>query len=90
MTSLAELLAQREALEQLIKETQKQEKKTAIAQAKDIIARYELTPDDLFGKQKATVRVEAKYRDPATGATWSGRGRAPKWLEGKNRAEFAI
>ena len=35
-----------------------------------------------------------KYRDPETGATWSGRGRMPKWLalaeqQGRNRQEFA-
>jgi len=90
MTTLAELLAQREALDQLIQETQKHEKKEAIAQAKEIIARYELAPDDLFGKQKVTARVAAKYKDPETGATWSGRGREPKWLEGKNRTEFLI
>jgi len=33
----------------------------------------------------------AKYRDPKTGATWSGRGRAPAWLAGtKSRAAFLI
>ncbi|WP_084069337.1 H-NS family nucleoid-associated regulatory protein [Paraburkholderia heleia] len=32
-----------------------------------------------------------KYRDPETGATWSGRGRAPAWLvEAKDRAVFLI
>jgi DNA-binding protein H-NS len=32
-----------------------------------------------------------KYRDPKTGATWSGRGLAPAWLKGvKNRAKFLI
>jgi DNA-binding protein H-NS len=29
------------------------------------------------------------YRDPQTGATWSGRGRAPNWI-GENRDEFLI
>jgi DNA-binding protein H-NS len=33
----------------------------------------------------------AKYRDPKTGATWSGRGPAPAWLaSAKNRAKFLI
>ena len=33
----------------------------------------------------------AKYRDPKTGATWSGRGRAPGWLSNaKDRAKFLI
>ncbi|MDP1329472.1 H-NS family nucleoid-associated regulatory protein, partial [Klebsiella pneumoniae] len=33
--------------------------------------------------------VPPKYRDPKTGATWSGRGRAPAWI-GKNRDRFLI
>jgi DNA-binding protein H-NS len=36
------------------------------------------------------IAVAAKYRDPLTGASWSGRGRAPKWIEGKSRADFLV
>jgi DNA-binding protein H-NS len=33
----------------------------------------------------------AKYRDPMSGATWSGRGRAPEWLtSAKDRSTFLI
>lgn len=33
----------------------------------------------------------ALYRDPKTGATWSGRGRAPSWISGaKDRSRFLI
>ncbi|MBN3748535.1 H-NS histone family protein [Burkholderia sp. Se-20373] len=33
----------------------------------------------------------AKYRDPETGATWSGRGRAPAWIASvKDRSKFSI
>lgn len=40
-------------------------------------------------------RVPPKYRDPATGKTWSGRGKEPTWLvaykrKGKKREDFAI
>ncbi|MCR4470139.1 H-NS histone family protein [Burkholderia sp. SCN-KJ] len=35
-------------------------------------------------------RVDAKYRHPETGATWSGRGRPPAWIDGKDRAPFEI
>jgi len=43
----------------------------------------------------AGAKVAAKYRDPETGETWSGRGRPPRWLaakeaEGKRREEFAV
>jgi len=44
-----------------------------------------------------TVRtpVPPKYRNPETGATWSGRGKAPRWIsdaeaEGKSRDSFLI
>jgi DNA-binding protein H-NS len=44
------------------------------------------------GARKA---VAAKYRDVATGNTWSGRGKTPRWLaalegEGRRREEFLI
>ena len=32
-----------------------------------------------------------KYRDPATGSTWTGRGKPPKWIaSAKDRAAFLI
>jgi len=40
-------------------------------------------------------RVAAKYRDPATGDTWAGRGAKPRWLvarlkEGRKLPDFQI
>ncbi|WP_414144191.1 H-NS family nucleoid-associated regulatory protein [Burkholderia stagnalis] len=34
--------------------------------------------------------VQPKYRDPQTGATWSGRGREPLWITGRSREQFLI
>ncbi|WP_154394650.1 H-NS histone family protein, partial [Burkholderia pseudomallei] len=31
-----------------------------------------------------------KYRNPMTGETWCGRGRAPKWMSGSPREAFLI
>jgi DNA-binding protein H-NS len=50
------------------------------------------------GKVKAAKPrkpVAAKYRNSATGETWSGRGKAPKWLaaelaKGRKREEFLV
>lgn len=49
------------------------------------------------GKPAAAVRkpVAIKYRDEATGQTWTGRGRAPTWLAeaeaaGRKREEFLL
>lgn len=43
----------------------------------------------------AKSKVEAKFRDAATGATWTGRGKTPRWLVdaeagGRSREEFRI
>ena len=44
--------------------------------------------------KKAAVSTEtgpAKYMHPKTGATWSGRGRAPAWIaNAKNRDRFLV
>jgi DNA-binding protein H-NS len=45
------------------------------------------------GKTRSSTagnKVAPKYRDPATGNTWTGRGKAPKWIDGKDRAKFLI
>jgi DNA-binding protein H-NS len=35
-------------------------------------------------------KVAPKYRDPVSGATWTGRGRSPTWLAGRNKNDFLI
>ncbi|RQZ58400.1 H-NS histone family protein [Burkholderia sp. Bp9004] len=35
-------------------------------------------------------KVEARYLEPETGVTWTGRGRMPRWLIGQNLKKFAI
>lgn len=40
--------------------------------------------------KKPSVKVAPKYKDPHTGATWTGRGITPKWLAGKNKDDFLI
>lgn len=47
------------------------------------------------GKAAAGRKVAPKYRDPVSGATWTGRGRSPKWVtealaQGKSKESFAI
>lgn len=94
MTTVAQLLAQKAALEAQIDAARKAENADAIAKVKALITEHGLTQQDIFGGakrgRKASGSVAAKYRDPATGATWTGRGKAPKWIDGKDRAQFAI
>ena len=99
--SIAELLAQKAAIEKQIAEAQRGARSEAIAQVRALMAQYGLTLADIGSKAAAVPRaggakkVAAKYRNPATGDTWSGRGLQPKWLKaaltsGRALADFTI
>ncbi|MFT3778095.1 MAG: H-NS histone family protein [Ottowia sp.] len=95
MSSLQELLKQRDALTQQIEEARKREIADAVAKVRAMVAEYQLTAQDVFpAGRKARIqsgaKVPPKYRDPATGQTWTGRGKAPKWIDGKDRTKFLI
>lgn len=102
MATLQDLLAQKAALEQEIENTQKRERQDAIAKVKALMAEYGLTAADLAGKASSAkasatkgAKVAPKYRNAATGETWSGRGLQPKWLKaalasGKKISDFSI
>ena len=95
--SYKELVAQREALEQAIAQARQSEISSAVAKVRELVAEFGLTVQDVFpgrttksGAAKTVSKVAAKYRDPATGQTWTGRGKAPKWIDGKDRTPFVI
>jgi len=106
MSNLADLIAQKAALEQEIAVARREARSGAIAQIKSLMSEHGLTLADLGGKAPASAplkrkrsgkgsKVPAKYRDPATGTTWSGRGLQPKWLKaalasGRKLSDFAV
>lgn len=96
MASYKELLQQRELLEQQISEARKTELSDAVAKVRALVAEYGLTAEDVFPPAKSAraagqgSKVAPKYRDPATGQTWTGRGKAPKWIQDQDREKFAI
>ena len=99
---LNDLLAKKAELEQQIIDIQREERASAIAQVKSLMAQHGLTAADLTAKSPATApkarsggKVPAKYRDPSTGQSWSGRGLHPTWLKqalaaGAKLSDFAI
>lgn len=97
MPTYKELLAQRADLDTQIETQRREEISTVLGRIRELMAAYDLTVDDLVQRKRgrpaansaAKTPAPPKYRDPKTGATWSGRGRAPAWL-GKNRARFLI
>ncbi|WP_175971953.1 H-NS family nucleoid-associated regulatory protein [Burkholderia sp. BCC0322] len=96
MATYLELKAQAEALAQKAEEARRAELDGIITAIREQIAEYGITPDQLFGRRRAAAPstrapIAPKYRDPKTGATWSGRGKAPQWIAGaKNRDRFLI
>lgn len=96
MSSYKDLLLQREQLNQQIEQARQREIQEAVDKVRALVAEYELTQDDVFGGRRggksssAGTKVAPKYRDQATGATWTGRGKPPKWIDGKNRDEYLI
>ena len=96
MTALADLIKQKEALDSQIANTRQVELSDAISKVKALVAEHGLTQKDVFGSSKGTKKssgrskVAAKYRDPSSGQSWSGRGKAPKWIDGQDRSKFQI
>jgi DNA-binding protein H-NS len=104
MSTVAELMAQKAEIEKKIADAQREERVSAIAQVRSLMAQYGLTVADLASRSasapraatgKAVSKVAAKYRDAVTGNTWSGRGLKPNWLKaaldgGKTLADFAV
>jgi DNA-binding protein H-NS len=92
-TSYADLKAQIAVLEKQAAQVRDSEISAAKTQIREIMQTYGLTIADLGGATKAPKArkpVEAKYRDTSTGEEWTGRGRAPKWLNGKNKEDYLI
>lgn len=94
MSTYKQIQAQIEQLRIQAEEARKKELASAINQIKNLMAEFGITVSDLgaVGKKKAGRRAApaAKYRNPATGDTWSGRGKAPKWFNPKNKEQFLI
>jgi DNA-binding protein H-NS len=96
MATYKELKAQAEALMKQAEAARQAEIAAVVAEILTRMKEYGITLDDLRGgakKTKARGAVAAKFRNPATGESWSGRGRAPRWLAeemAKGRAKEAF
>lgn len=93
---IAKLQAQAEAIA-------KRESSAVIGKIRDMMEQHGLTADDIAAhfrqskpgrksgavKKSANQAGAAKYLNPKTGATWTGRGRAPQWIANvKDRSKF--
>lgn len=100
MPSYQEILSQIETLKAEAEKARREELKNTIAKVRRLIQENGLSAADCgfagkAGKTAKTSTVKAKYRDPASGQTWSGRGITPKWLQaalasGRRKEDFLI
>ena len=101
MSNLQKLIADRQALDEQIRELQSSQKADAIAKIRALMTATNLTIADIHGKERTSKatggsvsKVAAKYRDEK-GNSWSGRGLKPKWLSsaiaaGAKQEDFVI
>lgn len=94
MTDYQTLMAKKAELDAQIATAQAEAKAKAVTEARALIQEHGLTAADVFppASTRAAGNVGApKYRDPATGVTWTGRGKPPNWIKGApDRAPFLI
>jgi DNA-binding protein H-NS len=97
MSQYAELKAQIAKLQAQADEARRTELNNVIEEIRSKIAEYGLTAQDLGfaaaarrGRPPKKAPLPPKYQDPKSGRTWSGRGKPPNWIAGKNRDRFLI
>ncbi|RQS09172.1 H-NS histone family protein [Burkholderia sp. Bp8998] len=91
------LKAQLDALQEKTEAARVAELEALVADMRAKVAEYGITAEQIFGRQRVAKgkkvggHVAAKYQNPKTGETWSGRGRAPAWIKDvKDRTRFLI
>lgn len=98
-TTYADIQAKISQLQAQAQSVRAKEVSEVVSRIKQEIATYGLTADDLGltggTKLKSAKRAVKgagvpKYRDPASGKTWTGHGKAPAWLANKDRSAFLI
>jgi DNA-binding protein H-NS len=97
MSQYAELKAQIAKLQAQADEARRQEVVNVVSEIKQKITEFGLSAHDLGfaeavrrGRPPKKAPLPAKYQDPKSGKTWSGRGKPPKWIVGKNRDRFLM
>lgn len=93
-TTYAELKKQIAELEKAANAARKAETAEAISKVQSIMNDYGLTIADIDSKKPKSIKsktsVPVQFVNPDTNETWTGRGRVPRWLDGKDREQYRI
>ena len=104
MSMINELIAARGELEKRSATMQRDARAVNIAKVRALMAEFGVTAADIKGKatagrvsgaDKPKRQLAAKYHNAATGDTWAGRGKQPRWLtaalaSGAKITDFAV
>ena len=94
MASYKELQDQIAELQKKAEEARAQEIEGAVSQIKALMQEYGITADDLLGNARGPKKgsknkpATIQFRDGEN--TWSGRGRTPGWLNGKDKEQYRV
>ncbi len=95
MNTYAELQQRFHRLRQEMESARLREMQRFLSELVELLDKNGVSLSDLIAYRTASGRrarqaIKPKYLNPATGQTWTGRGREPKWIRGKDRNEFLI
>ncbi|WP_241241102.1 H-NS family nucleoid-associated regulatory protein [Burkholderia cenocepacia] len=90
-----QLVAELAQLDEEIERARARERIDAIEKVHSLMDTYAIKHRDLVGRngRRGSYIVKTlpvRYRDPASGKEWSGRGNAPLWIRGKDRRQFVV
>ncbi|MBR8334164.1 H-NS histone family protein [Burkholderia ambifaria] len=95
--SLEALLAQRAELDAKIAEQRAIRRNDVIEEIVALMREYEIAIREVEVRLAIDLhigrvrrRVDPRFWDPQTGATWSGRGKRPRWMNGRDPEEFRL
>lgn len=95
MTSYVEYVEQIAKLQALAEAARLAEINEAIQKIKELMQLHGVSIEDLSAGRRAKSTktkgsVAPQFKNPETGETWTGRGRAPRWLDGKDKDAYRI
>jgi DNA-binding protein H-NS len=108
LSQIQKQIARLQAQAHKLEAAESAKKRAAVAEVVALMKKLGVSVDDLKGEAPGRGRGAAKarssgarapatvkFRDPATGDAWTGRGKTPRWLaaheaEGRSRETFRV
>lgn len=93
MSNINQLRAELGRVNELLQSARQREAAQALDTFKEAVELLGITEHEIraaLGYDKVKKKSAAKYYDPFSGKSWSGRGRVPSWLAGKKLDDYRI